>query len=435
MQLQRLRRVLLKIHMRKLPYFGWEVNCACNHNCIFCYNYHQDQLRPDCTTEQELAAVSDFLVEQNPVSVTISGGEALLLFAELKPHILKLRKQGILVRILSNGALISREMAQFFAQQDIHLLISFPSVDREVFGLVTGQPDSYDQVIAGMDLLKDNGVVFQPNVVVTTANLATLRETAAFLWERYAPTSVMVSRATKPTNAGAEFAQLLLTNAQLEQMFDTCVAMSGEYNIRFNTCGGFALCAMNSQESYEIFGKVCGGGLHDCVVTGSGDIRVCSRDSQVYGNIFRESFEDIRERMTAWRAASIPEACKGCNKARSCRGGCHMSSTEPDRHPGSLDCHAVPDRVPVPYRRQWPKVKVGLLQRCAVQPFREVPEDGEVRLSVGINYGYFSPKLADWLRKRKTVTLLGMMKQARQSKKVMEELLRIGILAPLAKQR
>jgi len=419
--------------MRKLPYFGWEVNCACNHNCIFCYNYNQDQLRPDCTTEQELAAVSDFLVEQSPVSVTISGGEALLLFQELKPHILKLRDHGILVRILSNGALIDQSMAQFFAQQDIHLLISFPSVDRDIFGQVTGQPDSYDQVIAGMDLLKANGVIFQPNVVVTTVNLATLRETADFLWKRYAPPSVMVSRATKPTNAGPEFARLLLSNQQLEQMFDTCVSLSKEHDIRFNTCGGFALCAMNSPESYEIFGKVCGGGLHDCVVTGNGDIRVCSRDDRVYGNIFREPFHEIRERMTGWREAQIPETCKGCNKARSCRGGCHMSSTEPDRNPGSLDCHAVPDRVPVPYVRRWPKVKVGLLRRYRVMPFREVPEAGEVRLSVGINYGYFSQKLVNWLCGRKAVTLLGVMSREHHGKKAMEELLRIGILAPLEK--
>lgn len=417
--------------MRKLPYFGWEVNCQCNHNCIFCYNYNQDQLRPACTTQQELAAVSDFLVEQSPVSVTISGGEALLLFQELKPHILKLRNQGILVRILSNGALIHEDMAAFFAQQDIHLLISFPSVDREIFGQVTGRPDAYEQVVGGMDRLKAHGVVFQPNVVVTTANLATLEETVRFLWQRYAPPAVMVSRATKPTNAGPEFSQLLLSNQQLEQMFDTCAAMAKEYEIRFNTCGGFPLCAMNSPESYEIFGKVCGGGLHDCVVTGNGDIRVCSRDDRVYGNIFREPFPEIRERMTAWRAAQIPQACRSCNKARSCRGGCHMSSTEPDRDPGSLDCHARPERVPVPYRRQWPKVKVRLLRPYRVMPFREVAEGDSVRLSVGIDYGYFSPKLVGWLRGRQRVTLLGVLGRERRGKKTMETLLRIGILAPV----
>lgn len=416
--------------MRNLPYFSWEVTSECNHRCPYCFNDSGSPKEVSFLSDEELNAISDFLVSQRPVSVTISGGEALMIFDRLKPHIEKLRNDQVQMRILSNGALITEDTAQFCAMWDIHFLVSFPSVDREVFGAMTGRPDSYDQVLAGMDILKKYGVVFQPNVVVAAINLDTVEETVRFLWQRYAPPSVMVSRVTAPSNAGANISDILLSSEQLDQMFDICVALSERENIPIKTCGGFALCTMNSQKSYEIFGKVCGGGIHDCLINSKGDVRVCARDSQVYGNIFRELLNEIRCRMTAWREAPIPEDCRKCRMAEICRGGCHMSSMEPERGPGSLDCHAKPQGFSsVRYQRKLLAKKLRPLYRYRIVPFVSAKESDCVRLSVGIAYDYFPQKVADYLCSHTEITLLSALRLCHWNAfSVMRRLLYTGVI-------
>lgn len=416
--------------MRNLPFFGWEITSECNHSCKFCYNYNKNSNETSCYSDEKLSAVSDFLVSQQPVSVIISGGEALLMFDKLKPHMEKLLSYKILVRILSNGALITEDIAQFCAKWGIHFLVSFPSVNRTVFGAVTGRPDSYDRVLTGMDLLKNYDVIFQPNVVVMAANLGTIKETVQFLWRRYAPPAVMVSRATAPANLGPDVSDIILSSEQLDRMFDICVSLSEQEGVPLKTCGGFSLCAMNSQKSYEIFGKVCGGGKHDCVITSNGDVRVCARDSRVYGNIFQEPFDEIRRRMMVWQETPIPEACRKCKWAKICRGGCHMSSTEPDRGPGSLDCHARPQKDPLPcYRRKQPAKKLRLLRRYQVMPFVTATESDCVRLSCGIAYDYFPQKVTDYLSSHREVTLFSTLRLCPGNAiTIMRKMLRIGVI-------
>lgn len=416
--------------MKKLPFLSWEVNYECNHNCTHCYNGNYELNKVCLMSDADLNAISDFLVSQQPVSVTISGGEALLVFDRLRLHIEKLRNHDICVRILSNGALITEEIARFCAKWDIHFLISFPSVDRTVFGTVTGQADSYEKVLAGMDLLQKYGVVFQPNVVVVTANLDTVEETVRFLWKRYSPPSVMVSRATAPADMGAKASGILLSSEQLRRMFDICVMLSDREGIPIKTCGGFALCAMNSRKSYAIFGKVCGGGKHDCVITSSGDVRVCARDSQVYGNIFRDSFDEIRGRMAEWRETPIPKACKRCRVAEICRGGCHMSSLEPNRGPGSMDCHARPQRgFFICLRRKRPKQALRPFHHYRVMPVIAVEEADCVRLSVGNAYDYFPPGVGDYLNSHREITLPSALRSWKGNAfPIMRKLLRIGAI-------
>lgn len=413
--------------VRNLPYFGWEVNTECNYHCTHCYNFGSSSKKVSCPPDEDLNAISDFLVSQQPVSVTISGGEVLLIFGRLKPYMERLLRNKIQVRILSNGSLITEDVAKFCAQWDIHWLISFPSVDRTVFGTVTGRPDAYDNALAGMDLLKENGVVFQPNVVVTAANLDTLEETIRFLWQRYAPPSVMVSRATAPANAGSNDSDILLTLEQLNRMFDICTELSA--HIPINTCGGFSLCTMSSRKSYEIFGKVCGGGRNSCIITSSGDVRVCARDSRVYGNVFQEPFDEIRCRMAEWRETPIPRACRGCRKAETCRGGCHMSSVEPERGPESLDCHARPGRKFLIRCQRRPSPRLRPLRRYRIIPFVTVREPDCVRLSVGNAYDYFPQGVADYLDSHEEITLSSALKLCpMDALTTMRKLLRVGVI-------
>ena len=416
--------------MRNLTFITWEVSSECNHGCTYCYNDGSRSNATVCSSDDNLGAISEFIVSRPPVSVTISGGEPLLMFDRLKPHIEKLRTHKILVRILSNGTLITEEIARFCAKWDIHFLISFPSADRDAFGTITGQPTSYDKALAGMDLLKKHGVAFQPNMVVTPANLGTVEETVRFLWQRYAPPSVMVSRATAPSGAGSDASSIVLSQKQLERMFDLCDRLSGREGIRIKTCGGISLCSITSVKIGEIFGKVCGRGRSGCVIAGNGDVRVCTRDSQVYGNIFSDPFEEICRRMAIWQESPIPEECENCSVAEICRGGCHMSSMVPNRGPGSLDCHAAPQRksqIRKPQKR--PGKELNPLSRYQIMPFVAVCESDCVRLSVGISYDYFPQEVVAYLDGHREITTRCALQFWREdAPDILERLMRIGAI-------
>lgn len=416
--------------MRNWAFVSWEVNSECNHSCTYCYNYGSRSNVAACSSHEDLNAISEFLISRPPISTTISGGEPLLIFDRLKPYLEKLRIHKIQVRILSNGTLLTEEIAQFCAKWDIHFLLSFPSVDRAVFGAITGQPDSYDEVLAGMDLLKEHGVALQPNMVVTPANLDTVEDTVRFLWRRYAPLSVMVSRATAPFGAGPDVSSIILSQEQLERMFDICARLSGQEGIQIRTCGGISLCSLTSEKSYEIFGKVCGNGRNSCVIASNGDVRICTRDNHVYGNIFSNSFEEIRHQMAVWWETPVPKACEKCGVAEICRGGCHMSSTDPNRGPGSLDCHAMPHRNSQIRKSQKRSIKeLNRLDRYQVMPFIAVREPDCVRLSVGIGYDYFPQEVAAYLESHREITTPCALQLWRgDAPDILEKLMRIGII-------
>lgn len=342
----------------------WEINSECNYRCIYCYNFNHRQNTTESDFDKNLKYTSSFIVSQRPTSVTISGGEPLMLFPMLKSYIVNLLRNKIRVRIFTNGSFITEEIADFCAQNNISLMVSFPSADSKVFAVITGCKHSYDSTIAGLHILQRYGVTFQPNIVVTTLNIETLADTIVFLHTNFSPAGIFVSRATKPSNATDDFAELLLNNTQLEQMFNVCVEFADKYNIAIKSCGGFPLCIFKSQKAYDIFGKVCGAGERDCVITSSGDVRVCTRDDSVYGNIFKEPFEQITDRMKVWRQYELPQQCSACNRKKSCRGGCHMSSTEQNRNPGSLDYNAEPSNVPIYFKHKIKRMSVKEILLC-----------------------------------------------------------------------
>lgn len=417
-------------------YISLEVTAACNHRCIYCYNENALCEHPKATDE-ELCRITDFIISKKPICVTLSGGEVLLMFDGIRPYIDKILSNGSCVRILTNGTLITDEMAEYFAERGIHLLVSFPCVKRDIFEKMTGSASTYDSAVNGMKLLKKHGVVFSPNVVVTTLNLHWVKDTVIFLQNEFSPSGIFVSRATAPVGASEICKNALLDNEQLQELFDICVSLSKKRKILLKTCGGFPLCVLNSQRAYDIFGKVCGAGKRDFLVTASGDIRLCSRDSLVYGNIFRDSFEELAKNMSEIRKQSAPSACLGCGKKDICRGGCHMSSAEDDRNLASLDYNADPNNVPVKYKVKRKKTSVSLFKTYRLNIIQAVELNGLFRIAVGMRYDCFPYRVYRFISEKGEFGFFDLKKYCRmsfsESKSIMSRLKTIGAISEISK--
>ena len=275
-------------HIEAYPaYVGWDVFSRCNHNCFYCYNYwrNKSELAPAETTDR-LSSIADFIISKKPAIVLISGGEPLLIFDEIKHHIIRFYNHNIFVRIQTNGSLITDDVAKFCAEYKVHLMVSFPCQKKEIFEKITNSCNTYEKVIQGMDYLKQHKVIFSPNIVVSKMNLYELQNTTDFLIDRYNCEKLFISRVTRPSNAADEFDEYDLDTEDLKYFFKQCEAVQKKKDICIRSCGGYPFCIFPSKKSLKMFAKGCAAGKNDYVVDAVGNVRACSRASDILGNIF-----------------------------------------------------------------------------------------------------------------------------------------------------
>lgn len=380
----------------------WEINTECNHNCLYCYNDKEGADSGCGGGEKRLDEIANFIITHKPVAVSISGGEPLLMYEKLKRQIVNLVSHGICVTVYTNGSLITDEMAKFFADYKVRLMVSFPSADREEFQRIVRNQYTYDSVIRGLDILKEYQVNFQPNIVMTRINAASIEATVAFLYHRYSPDTMFISRTTKPSNSDEEYDNIKLNRKQMNDVFNTCVRLSEQYNIRMSACGGFALCAFDSNESRKMFGKVCNFGVNKYTITNQGDIRACSRDDKVYGNIFTDEFKKIREAMSEWKEQGPPEECKDCRFREACRGGCRMAAGKGCSSPVRLDCDADTS-LAASFHGTGRRLRIiNPFRRFAVSELSVVEDMSVYRISSLRGYLYANKEVADFLQSSKS---------------------------------
>lgn len=320
---------------------AWEVTDSCNHNCFYCYNHFKtNEISNEDVNDYD--KIAEKILSFQPVSVAITGGEPLLVFDKVKKSIETFIQQNIFVRLLTNGTLITEEIAHFLKKSNIQVMVSVPANDSDIFYKITGM-NSYDNVVAGLDLLHKYGVDFLINIVVQSMNLQYMESTADFLIHRYSLESIYFSRATKPIGVDNSIENQLLDNEQLNTFFDKCVDIRKRYDISVRTCGGYAYCSIDNKDAISIFAKGCGiEGEQSFVINSKGDVRFCGKDNRTYGNIFEENISSIRQRMKMQNDFALPHECKRCKWRKLCKGGCHMSSYTDKPAFNNIDANANP---------------------------------------------------------------------------------------------
>lgn len=391
-------------------YVGWDVTPICNHNCFYCYNYWRtEKAEPEGFDSRDYSRIASFIISKKPVVVMISGGEPLIIFDTIKEYIKQFYENGICVRILSNASLVTEEIAEYLKRYDVDLLVSFPCVDRGIFAKTTGNDSTYDSVIRGMDLLKKHGVAFSPNIVVSKLNYDKTEETADWLIKQYNPSKIFVSRVTKPLNASDDFEKYELNKDELSNMLLLCEKIHRKYSINIAGCGGYPFCIFPTKKSFDLIAKKCGAGKNGYVIDMDGNISACSRDVVKIGNVFVDDFDDLRNALVNWgEQKSIPEKCKLCKVAESCRGGCHMNSIDDNRNANSVDCDANPNNVPQKMRKKY--YMIFPWQKYTVpDEMRVLERNGVYRVSNEHKVSYLNKNEANFLINNKNISVFAAM--------------------------
>ena len=417
-----------------------EITPKCNHNCVHCYNFWRANDDPVDNPLDDMSEIAEKVVDLYPTHVTITGGEPLLRFEEVK-KIVEIMKKSVCthVSINTNAALVNDEIAAFFAVNDISAFVSLPCGDAMICDKITSTKGSFAKIIRGIKILVEHNVRVAVNMVVSKINKDKVYDTAQYVYKELNVTNFFASPVSRPVNASDDFEKYMLSSEDLCELADVLILISEDFGIKTEFSVSLPYCSFVTQKQSDRFSyrKHCTAGKFAYAVDYTGNVKACPRDDKKYGNILTENFTDIWARMEEWRDDSlIPIECKKCESKQVCGGGCRLEGYSGSHARNQLDMRANLEFAPLKFKRKVPNYLYEDGQRFKVNPgMHRITEDVGVRINVGTEFLYITPKLSDFLSERKTVTLLDMLKifsgaSKEETKMLISYLIKLMVLIP-----
>ena len=143
------QRILRKAHAQRIPLSAhWELTYACNLSCIHCYASAPQ--REDELSLPEIERILDELMQAGCLFLVFTGGELFCRLDALQ-IIAAARHRNFAIRLLTNGTLITRAMAEKLAglnllRVDISLYAAHPEIHDRITGVKGSQTASLSAV-------------------------------------------------------------------------------------------------------------------------------------------------------------------------------------------------------------------------------------------------------------------------------------------------
>lgn len=137
---------------------GFELTPLCNFDCKMCY-VHLSKQQMDCNllTTQQWIGIMAQAVDAGMMHADLTGGECLS-YPGFREVYLYLQSRGVEVSVLTNGQLITEEMADFFAKYPPSVVqITVYGSDNDAYEAVTGRR-AFDDVRVAIERLKKRNV-------------------------------------------------------------------------------------------------------------------------------------------------------------------------------------------------------------------------------------------------------------------------------------
>lgn len=391
------------------PYLQWEVISDCNHKCIHCYNYWRaDNL--DVVRHSDFDAITEQIIARKPVYMAVTGGEPLLVFDEIRPCIERIINAGIRVSFSSNGTLITEEIAEFYARNNIDTVISFPSINPEICDAVCCSSGVVSKVKRSIEILKRHNVKATINIVITKLNLPSLWETLKAVKEW--GLTARIGIAQRPINASDEYMRYELSREDFRHIIRECIKAKRELGLDVDLSVCVPDCAFDSEEEYIAVEKgECYAGTIAYSIGTDGSVKACQCDTKTYGNILRDDFGEIYSRMSEWRnGGTIPRECESCSRVDICRGGCRVEAFARGNDRRTLPEFANLDNLPVNYSRPMEIITFTDDTAFTVSDDAKFLKDYECyRISSGITAAYLTNDFAQWLMNNPAFTFSELM--------------------------
>ncbi|WP_346863890.1 radical SAM/SPASM domain-containing protein [uncultured Draconibacterium sp.] len=158
---------------RKTPVWGGiDLTFSCNMNCCHCYIPKSKEFidRENELSFSEICCLIDELVDEGCLFFTISGGEPLIRDDFIDIYLYAIKK-GLIITILTNGTLITPELAKVFSKYpNTYIEISLYGITTETYENITKTPNSFEKCLQGIEALLDNNVKLNLKTPILTLN-------------------------------------------------------------------------------------------------------------------------------------------------------------------------------------------------------------------------------------------------------------------------
>jgi radical SAM protein with 4Fe4S-binding SPASM domain len=324
----------------QLPrYFILELTRNCNNRCRYCYTSWNapDLYRdPGNAADMSTAEIKDLIArlhEEVPFEVLgISGGEPWT--RPDLPELLRfVSRRGITPIVITNGTLITPELAKGVAEVQSLYQITLLSHRREVHDYLAGRRGARDQALAGITNLRTCGIKPVVVFVATKQNYMDLSKTAE-LALAFGATAFSYNR----INLGAcniRLAdELLPTPDMLRENLETLEALKLKYGVPIAISVVIEPCIVDTRKfpSLQLGGCPLAGEGSYFTIDPAGNLRVCNHSPTILGNLRKEHFTDIYyHHPYVQRFREVwPDECRDCDAELKaiCHGGCRAAAEQ-----------------------------------------------------------------------------------------------------------
>ncbi|MDE6695761.1 MAG: radical SAM protein [Muribaculaceae bacterium] len=333
----------MMIRELKAPiYAQWEVTPKCNYQCIHCYNGWRKH--GDVPSDISIfPKIVDEIIKNEIFSVTITGGEPIIVFEELKPYLMKLGNAGITMSLNTNASLITHEIAKGLKTIGINnVLVSVPSGSSDVFDQITGSKHALERTMKGIHHLLDNEIMVSVNMVISLVNIHTIYDTAK-IFKDLPIKFFAATRAATPCDYEA-FSKYRIDNKQLKYMFDELLRVKEEFQMKVSSLEFYPYCAFCDEKHFDLFGnRICNAGKTEIAISYDGTVKPCSHTVVSYGSIEKGINMAWKRMHDDWRTQKlVPVQCSECMYRLVCAGGCKQEAYSQSHSLQAVDPIAMP---------------------------------------------------------------------------------------------
>lgn len=286
----------------------FELTSKCNAFCKHCYNNSGINDNIDEMTPEKWLEFSKYIVKNGGVfECLLSGGEPLLLGDKLFEIMDILHNDGTIFLVMTNGYLLTEEMAKRFAKYQYHWFqVSIDGATAKYHDWFRQTKGNWDKAVKGARAIADNGIPLKIAHCVTPYNLKDMDDMCDLAYSIGA-TSIMMGGISLSgrTNDNLDF---LLTPQDKKIMKEKIE----ENRIRYQ--GKMKVKSTNSvKQGLSNHSKRPRSGV---VIRPNGDVRIDGMAPFVIGNIINEDFTSLWENKIdkCWNDSRVQEFINNFNE-------------------------------------------------------------------------------------------------------------------------
>lgn len=307
-----------------------ELTAACNQKCDYCYNAWREDGGAGVATggpSKLLARLARTFDALEVEEVTLTGGEPLSR-PDLFDVIAFVRARGARVKIISNGGLVTQELAGRLAGAGIGFVqVTLNGPNAALHHEHVGGDGHFEPTLEGIRLLRGAGVPVVGCIVLTRKNAALTSEILR-LFRALDVRRISLSRFSPAGYAARHAARLLPSRTELLVAFEHAARAVREDGFQCYVAMPVPPCALEIERFPELAFGTCpiGTEAQELALGPDGKLRHCTLHGASLGGDVLDPTVDVAailgsSAITEYRR-ELPEFCQGCLHAATCGGGC-----------------------------------------------------------------------------------------------------------------